>query len=138
MTTQTRTRNETTSNATTQGIRVSVRSTYLADQSEPKERRYVFSYSVTIANQSDKSVQLVSRHWVITDANGNVEEVRGPGVVGKQPHLRPGERFEYTSGCVLATPSGDMRGEYQMERGDGSGFDATIPAFSLAFPHTLN
>ncbi|MEO8873963.1 MAG: Co2+/Mg2+ efflux protein ApaG [Polyangiaceae bacterium] len=138
MTTTTGMKTETNSAATTQGIRVSVRSSYLADQSEPKEKRYVFSYTVTIANQSDLPVQLISRHWVITDATGNVEEVRGPGVVGKQPHLRPGERFEYTSGCVLPTPSGNMHGEYQMERADHSGFDAAIPAFSLAFPHTLN
>lgn len=129
---------ETTSAATTEGIRVSVKSAYLADQSSPRDRRYVFSYSVTIANQSDAPVQLVSRHWVITDASNHVEEVRGPGVVGKQPRLRPGERFEYTSGCVLATASGRMHGEYQMVRLDGSQFDATIPAFSLAFPHTLN
>ncbi len=124
--------------ATTQGVRVSVRSTYLADQSSPRERRYVFSYTVTIANQSDAPVQLVSRHWVITDAHGHVEEVRGPGVIGKQPKLLPGEHFDYTSGCVLATSSGEMHGEYQMVRDDRSGFDATIPPFVLAFPHSLN
>ncbi|MGH7284808.1 MAG: Co2+/Mg2+ efflux protein ApaG [Polyangiaceae bacterium] len=136
--TSTITRTDTANAAITQGVRVSVRSTYLADQSSPRERRYVFSYTVTIANQSDAPVQLVSRHWVITDANGHVEEVRGPGVIGKQPKLRPGEHFDYTSGCVLATSSGEMHGEYQMVRDDGSGFDATIPAFVLAFPHSLN
>jgi ApaG protein len=138
MTTTTTPRNETANLAITEGIRVSVRSSYLPDQSSPRDRRYVFSYSVTISNQSDAPVQLVSRHWVITDASGHTEEVRGPGVVGKQPRLRPGERFDYTSGCVLATSSGEMHGEYQMVRGDGSGFDATIPAFLLAFPHSLN
>lgn len=136
--TTTITRADTTNAAITQGIRVSVRSSYLADQSSPRERRYVFAYTVTIANQSDKPVQLVSRHWVITDASGHVEEVRGPGVIGKQPKLRPGEHFDYTSGCVLATSSGEMHGEYQMVRDDGSRFDATIPAFLLAFPHSLN
>ena len=136
--TSTMTRAETASAATTEGIRVSVRSQYLADQSSPRDRRYVFAYTVTIANQSDKPVQLVSRHWVITDANGHVEEVRGPGVIGKQPKLHPGEHFDYTSGCVLTTASGEMHGEYQMVRDDGSGFDATIPAFVLAFPHSLN
>ncbi len=136
--TTTGTRNESIIDATTEGIRVSVKPQYLPDQSSPRERRYVFSYTVTIANGSDVPVQLVSRHWVITDSRNHVEEVRGPGVVGKQPNLRPGERFEYTSGCVLATPSGEMHGEYQMVRGDGTGFDAKIPVFVLAFPHSLN
>ncbi|HEX7663800.1 MAG TPA: Co2+/Mg2+ efflux protein ApaG [Polyangiaceae bacterium] len=138
MTTTGTQKTEATFDATTEGIRVSVKSQYLADQSSPRERRYVFSYTVTIANGGDVPVQLVSRHWVITDARNHVEEVRGPGVVGKQPRLRPGERFEYTSGCVLTTPSGEMHGEYQMVRADGTEFDAKIPAFVLAFPHSLN
>ncbi len=128
----------TTSNATTEGIRVDVRSKYLADQSAPRQQRYVFAYTIRIRNEGSEPAALRSRHWVITDGNDKVEEVRGPGVVGRQPRLAPGEEFEYTSGCVLATPRGEMHGEYQMVREDGRAFDATIAPFALALPHSLN
>jgi ApaG protein len=124
--------------AVTEGIRVSVTSEYLVDQSVPASKRYVFAYTVRIENEGTEPAQLRTRHWVITDGNGKVEEVRGPGVVGQTPYLRPGERFEYTSGCVLQTPRGDMRGTYQMHRPDGREFDATIARFVLALPHSLN
>jgi ApaG protein len=126
------------SNAITQGIRVSVSTQYVPEQSSPKAHRYVFAYTIRIANEGPDPAQLRSRHWIITDANGKVEEVRGPGVVGQQPTLRQGEQFEYTSGCVLATPRGEMRGTYQMHRPDGARFDATIAPFALALPHSLN
>ena len=124
--------------ATTQGIVVEVWSEYRPDRSAPESRRYLFTYTVRIANQGGAAAQLISRHWIITDANGGVEEVRGEGVVGQQPRLAPGERFEYTSFCVLRTPFGSMRGSYRMEREDGAGFDAEIAPFTLAVPGTLN
>lgn len=124
--------------AVTEGIRVSVKSEYLADQSVPSSKRYVFAYTVRIENEGTEPAQLRTRHWIITDGAGKVDEVKGPGVVGQTPYLRPGERFEYTSGCVLATPRGDMRGSYQMHRPDGREFDATIATFVLALPHSLN
>jgi len=127
-----------TSNAVTQGIRVTVRAVYVPEQSAPRAQRYVFAYTVRIANEGQESAQLRTRHWIITDANAKIEEVRGPGVVGQQPFLRPGDHFEYTSGCVLATPRGEMRGTYQMHRSDGNAFDADIAPFSLALPHSLN
>jgi ApaG protein len=126
------------STALTNGIRVSVQAVYVPEQSAPKAKRYVFAYTVKIANEGQLAAQLRSRHWIITDGNGKVEEVRGPGVVGQQPHLRPGEQFEYTSGCVLQTPRGEMRGTYQMYRPDGTQFDATIAPFALALPYSLN
>jgi ApaG protein len=126
------------SNAITNGIRVSVSSNYIPAQSAPKVRRYVFAYTVRIANEGTEAAQLKSRHWIITDGNGKVEQVRGPGVVGEQPLLKPGEHFEYTSGCVLETPRGSMEGTYQMVRADGSGFDATIAPFALMLPFSLN
>jgi ApaG protein len=126
------------SNAITNGIRVTVSSNYIPAQSAPKARRYVFAYTVRIANEGTESAQLKSRHWIITDGNGKIEEVRGPGVVGEQPMLRPGEHFEYTSGCVLETPRGSMEGTYQMVRSDGSEFDATIAPFALMLPYSLN
>jgi ApaG protein len=126
------------STALTDGIRVSVNSVYVPEQSAPKAHRYVFAYTVKIANEGGSPAQLKTRHWIITDGNGKVEEVRGPGVVGQQPLLRPGEHFEYTSGCVLQTPRGEMRGTYQMYRPDGSMFDATIAPFALALPYSLN
>src|SRR4051794_14731445 len=126
------------STATTQGIRVNVRAVYVPEQSSPRVRRYVFAYTVRIANEGETAAQLRSRHWVITDGDGRVEEVRGPGVVGQQPHLNPGDTFEYTSGCVLTTPRGEMRGTYQMNRPDGTSFDATIAPFALALPFSLN
>jgi ApaG protein len=127
-----------TSSAITEGIRVSVRSAYLADQSVPLAKRYVFSYTVRIANEGPEPAQLRTRHWIITDGTGKVDEVRGPGVVGQTPYLRPGEHFEYTSGCVLQTPRGEMHGTYQMSRPDGRMFDAAIAPFLLALPHSLN
>ena len=126
------------STALTEGIRVSVRSQYVADQSVPLGQRYVFAYTVRIANEGLEPAQLRTRHWVITDGAGKVEEVRGPGVVGQTPYLRPGEHFEYTSGCVLETPRGTMRGTYQMHTSEGKMFDADIATFPLAMPHSLN
>ncbi len=126
------------SSAVTQGIRVTVSSTYVAEQSAPNAKRYVFAYTVKIHNEGGQPAQLRTRHWIITDANGKVEEVRGAGVVGQQPYLKPGEGFEYTSGCVLQTPRGEMTGTYQMHRPDGAAFDATIAPFALALPYSLN
>ncbi|MDP9148323.1 MAG: Co2+/Mg2+ efflux protein ApaG [Myxococcota bacterium] len=126
------------STALTEGIRVVVRSAYIPEQSLPLASRFVFAYSVRIANEGVEPAQLRTRHWIITDGAGKVEEVRGPGVVGQQPYLRPGEHFEYTSGCVLQTPRGEMHGTYQMHRPDGRIFDATIAPFLLALPHSLN
>ena len=125
---------ESTSSALTNGIRVSVRSQYLAEQSAPELDRYVFAYTVAIANEGHHPAQLRTRHWVITDAHGKIEEVRGDGVVGEQPRLVPGQSFQYTSGCVLTTPLGTMHGSYQMWHDDGSWFDAEIAAFSLVMP----
>jgi ApaG protein len=127
-----------TSTAVTDGIRISVNAVYVVEQSAPRSRRYVFAYTVKISNEGVAAAQLKTRHWIITDGNGKVEEVKGPGVVGQQPSLGPGEHFEYTSGCVLQTPRGEMRGTYQMYRADGSKFDATIAPFVLALPHSLN
>ena len=126
------------STALTEGIRVSVRSQYVADQSVPLAQRYVFAYTVRIDNEGVEPAQLRTRHWVITDAGGKMEEVRGPGVVGQTPYLRPGEHFEYTSGCVLQTSRGQMHGSYQMYRPDGRMFEAEIAPFMLALPHSLN
>ncbi|WP_428262611.1 Co2+/Mg2+ efflux protein ApaG [Haliangium sp.] len=125
---------EPTSTAVTDGVRVVVRSVYLAEQSVPEDGRYVFAYTVAIANEGDLPAQLRTRHWVITDGNGGVEEVRGPGVVGETPRLLPGQSFQYTSGCVLRTSIGTMHGSYQMFRDDGSHFDAIIAPFTLAVP----
>jgi ApaG protein len=122
------------STATTRGVRVEVESQYLADESSPAAKQFVFSYTVTIANEGSEVVQLRSRHWIITDGNGQVEEVKGPGVVGAQPVLRPGQAFKYTSGCVLKTPRGTMHGTYQMFRDDGTHFDAEIAPFLLVAP----
>lgn len=124
--------------AITQGIRVVVHAQYLPEQSDVRASRYVFAYSIRISNESDQSVQLRARHWHILHASGKEEEVRGPGVVGKQPVIAPGSGFQYTSGCVLTTPHGTMHGTYEMVRDDGSVFQAEIPSFSLAMPHTLN
>jgi ApaG protein len=111
---------------------------YVSGQSIPSAKRYVFAYTVRIENAGSIPAQLRSRHWVIVDGNGKVENVRGPGVVGQQPLLQPGEHFEYTSGCVLETARGEMRGTYQMHRADGSVFDAEIAPFALALPYSLN
>lgn len=121
--------------ATTDGIKVTVRPMFLEEQSEPSDNHYVWAYHVTIENLGDRTVQLVNRHWRITDAKGIVQDVRGPGVVGEQPVLASGESFEYTSGTPLSTPSGVMMGEYEMEGPDGAMFDVTVPAFSLDSPH---
>ena len=126
------------SNAVTEGIRVTVKSFYVADQSAPRAQRYVFAYTVRISNEGTAAAQLRTRHWIITDGEGKIDEVRGEGVVGAQPTLQPGQHFEYTSGCVLKTARGTMRGTYRMHRQDGSAFDAQIAAFHLALPQTLN
>jgi ApaG protein len=126
------------SEAVTQGIRVVVKSVYVPEQSIPMSHRYVFAYTVRISNEGKKPAQLLNRHWVITHGSGRVEEVRGPGVVGAQPRLEPGQHFEYTSGCVLSTPHGTMHGTYEMKRDDGGNFQATIAPFSLSMPYTLN
>lgn len=119
-------------------VTVKVESFYLEAQSIPELRRYVFAYTVSIQNQGTKPAQLITRHWVITDANGKIEEVRGDGVVGEQPHLNPGEEYRYTSGAMLETPVGTMCGSYQMVSDDGVRFDAEIPAFMLAAPRMLH
>ena len=124
--------------AITNGIRVTVSTVYVPSQSAPTAHRYVFAYTIRIANEGTQTVQLRTRHWIITHGNGKVEEVRGPGVVGQQPVLKPGEHFEYTSGCVLQTPRGQMRGTYQMVRDVGDAFDANIAPFDLMLPHSLN
>lgn len=112
-------------------IAISAQSQYQPDQSAPDEQRYVFAYTITIENRGTRPARLIDRHWIITDANGQVQEVRGQGVVGEQPHLRPGESFRYTSGAVLPTPLGSMHGHYGMISDDGTRFQARIPAFSL-------
>ncbi len=122
--------------AVTKGIRVRVSPTYVEDQSSPDENYYFWAYTVDIINESEVTVQLKTRTWFITDANGKKETVRGPGVVGQTPRLAPGQSFNYTSGCPLATPSGIMVGSYGMEAEDGSMFDIAIPAFSLDSPFT--
>ena len=119
-------------------IAVKTRTVYIADQSDPANDRYVFAYTITITNSGNVAAQLVSRHWVITDAADKIQEVRGKGVVGEQPHLRPGESFEYTSGSAIATPVGTMRGSYQMVADDGTPFDAAIPEFTLSMPRVLH
>lgn len=119
-------------------IMVAVKSFYIEAQSAPQENRYVFAYTITIQNVGNIPAKLLTRHWIITDANGKVQEVRGDGVVGEQPYLRPGEGFQYTSGAIIETPVGSMRGSYQMVADDGVAFDAEIPPFSLAIPRTLH
>ena len=124
--------------ALSDGIRVEVRSDYRADRSEPRQRRWLFSYTVTIRNEGIAPAQLISRRWLITDGAGRHEEVEGEGVVGRQPRLEPGQAFEYSSFCVLPTSHGSMRGSYRMVRDDGTAFDAAIAPFSLVVPGTLN
>lgn len=126
------------SEAVTQGIRVKVRTRYIPEQSLPAQNRYVFAYTIRIENDGDDPAQLIDRHWQITHGDGHEEEVRGPGVVGAQPKLEPGEHFEYTSGSVLRTPHGTMQGSYTMEREDGSRFKAKVAPFSLSMPFALN
>ncbi|MFB9887219.1 Co2+/Mg2+ efflux protein ApaG [Balneatrix alpica] len=119
-------------------IAVEVRTRYMEDQSVPEENRYVFTYTINIRNTGQLSAQLLSRYWLITDGNEEVQEVQGMGVVGEQPLIAPGESYEYTSGCVLATAVGSMRGHYLFQAEDGHEFQAEIPAFTLARPHALH
>jgi ApaG protein len=119
-------------------IQVDVLTQYLADQSDAEAERYVFSYTVTITNTGNVAAQLISRHWLITDADGKVQEVRGLGVVGHQPLLQPGEKFEYSSGCALPTAVGTMKGSYQMVAEDGLSFEAPIAEFLLSMPRILH
>jgi ApaG protein len=119
-------------------IAIDVAARFLPEESAPEDGRYVFAYTVRIRNAGDVPAQLISRHWVITDANGKVQEVRGEGVVGEQPRLRPGETFEYTSGAVLETGLGTMHGSYRMQADDGTAFDAPIAPFTLSLPRTLH
>lgn len=126
------------SSAETRGVLVEVQSCYIEEQSHPASRRFVFAYTITVTNNSHHVVQLRSRHWVITDGLGDVEEVKGPGVVGEQPVLQPGESFRYTSGAVLTTERGTMKGAYQMHFPQGGQFDAQIAEFSLERPYSLN
>jgi ApaG protein len=126
------------SEAVTRGVRVHVRSEYAPERSRPAENQWFFLYTVTISNEGAEPVQLVTRHWIIRDGTGRVEEVKGPGVVGKQPTLQPGESFEYTSGCPLGTPFGVMEGTYQMVAHSGERFDAKIAPFTLSEPYTVH
>lgn len=126
------------SKTTTRNITVRVVPTYVPEQSEPEEDRYLFAYHVRIENRGEVAVRLISRHWVITDGDGDESEVRGQGVVGEQPHLQPGEKFEYTSACPLPTPVGTMHGSFQMITDGGETFDAEIAPFTLAQPGALN
>lgn len=119
-------------------ISIDVETNYIEEQSDPSNDRYIFSYTITIQNTGDIPAKLLTRHWLITDANGKTQEVRGDGVVGEQPHLGPNEGFRYTSGTVLETPVGSMRGSYQMVTDDGSQFDAPIPTFTLSVPKIIN
>lgn len=115
-----------------QQIHISVTPQYLQDQSEPEQNQFVFAYTVHMENRGEIAAKLLTRHWIITDSEGKTEEVRGPGVVGEHPHLKPGESFQYTSGAILQTPVGSMMGSYQMRDDNGDLFDAAIPAFTLS------
>ena len=123
---------------TNYSIKVAAQAFYLEEQSDPEQDRYVFAYMVLIQNQGNVAARLISRHWIITDANNKIEEVRGEGVVGEQPYLRPGEGFQYTSGAILDTAVGSMKGSYQMLADDGVTFKAEIPPFVLSIPRTLH
>ena len=127
-----------TSEATTRGIRVSVVCEYAPERSRPHDQHWFFLYTITIANEGSDTVQLISRHWIITNGTGHVEEVKGPGVVGEQPVLGPNETFTYTSGCPLPTEFGTMEGTYQMVTKDGETFDVTIAPFTLSGPYTVH
>ena len=117
---------------------VEVQTSYISEQSDPEENRFVFAYTITISNEGLVPAKLLTRHWIITNADGKVEEVEGEGVVGEQPYLNPGEQFQYTSGTVLETPVGSMHGTYQMIADDGVEFEAEIPVFTLSVPNTLH
>lgn len=119
-------------------IQIDVRTSYLPGQSEPGQNRYVFAYTITITNSGSMPARLMTRHWIITDANEQKREVHGEGVVGEQPYLLPGTSFQYTSGTILETPVGTMKGSYQMIADDGTAFDAEIPSFTLSIPRTLH
>ncbi|TCK19327.1 ApaG protein [Thiogranum longum] len=119
-------------------IKIDVETHYIEEQSLPEQGRYVFAYTITIENCGNVPAQLLRRHWVITDSNNRVQEVKGEGVIGEQPHLKPGENFRYTSGTMLETPVGSMKGSYQMVADDGVEFDADIPPFSLSIPRILH
>jgi ApaG protein len=119
-------------------IQISVQVRYLADQSDEADNRHVFAYTITLTNEGEHAVQLLSRHWIINDANNHVQEVKGKGVVGEQPVIKPGESFEYTSGTVLATQVGTMSGSYQMQVVDGGEFSVPIPQFVLSVPRVLH
>lgn len=119
-------------------IDVEVQPAYIAEQSDPANDHYVFSYTVTIRNIGSAPATLLTRHWIITDGDGQVQEVKGDGVIGEQPHLQPGEGFQYTSGTFMSTPIGTMHGSYQMVSDNGERFDAEIPAFRLSVPNTLH
>jgi ApaG protein len=124
--------------STTCDIRIAVESVYVDEHSNPEENRYVFAYTITIHNVGPSPAKLLTRHWLITDANGKVQEIKGKGVVGEQPYLRPGEGFRYTSAALIETPVGSMQGSYQMVSENGQAFEAQIPIFRLALPHTLH
>lgn len=111
---------------------------FIAEQSAPDQDRYVFAYTITITNAGEQPAKLLTRHWLITDANGKIQEVRGDGVVGEQPYLKPGESFRYTSGAILETPVGTMHGSYTLRAEDGDNFDTSIPKFTLSIPRTLH
>ncbi len=119
-------------------IQVDVETQYIPEQSDPEQDRYVFSYTITIRNEGSVPAKLLTRHWIITNADGKTQEVRGEGVVGEQPHLKPGDGFRYTSGTVLETPVGSMQGSYQMLADDGVKFEADIAPFTLSMPHTIH
>jgi len=119
-------------------IRVDVETTYIEEQSDPRDKRFVFSYTITIRNEGRVPARLMTRHWIITDANGNFRETRGDGVVGEQPYIRPGQGYRYSSGAVIETPVGTMQGSYQMLADDGQQFDAPIAPFRLAIPGVLH
>lgn len=126
------------SSRTDSDIQVQVKTEYLAHQSNPAQSRYVFAYHITVTNTGHQNAQLLTRHWIITDGEARVQEVKGDGVVGDQPRLAPGESYEYSSGTVLETPVGSMHGSYGMVRDNGEHFDAPIPAFTLAMPRILH
>lgn len=127
-----------TNDVVQESIEVTAVSRFIEEQSDLEADRYVFAYHITIRNVGRVTAQLISRHWIIADAEGTVQEVQGAGVIGQQPVLQPGQSFEYTSGCTIATPVGTMKGSYQMVAEDGTPFDADIPEFTLAMPRTLH
>lgn len=126
------------SDTLTNQVEIEVETHYIEEQSIPEEDRYVFAYTITIHNRGEQAARLLHRHWIITDGDGNTQEVRGEGVVGEQPHIGPGDYFRYTSGTILETPVGTMEGSYHMRADDGTEFNATIPVFTLSLPHTLH